>query len=52
MAELLLGGDTELLLFVDDEQTQITEGDILARQAVCADDDVDLPLTEVGEDGT
>ena len=52
LTELLLGGDSELLLFVDDEQTQITEGYILARQAVCADDDVDLPLTEVGEDGT
>ena len=52
LTELLLGGDSELLLFVDDEQTQITEGNILARQAVRADDDVDLPLTEVGEDGT
>ena len=45
LAELLLGGDTELLLLIDDEETEVTEGDILARQAVCADDDVDLPLS-------
>ena len=28
------------------------EGYILARQAVCADDDVDLPLLEVAEYGS
>ena len=28
------------------------EGYILARQAVCADDDIDLPLLEIAEDGT
>jgi len=28
------------------------EGYILARQAVCADDDVDLPFLEVAEDGS
>ena len=52
LPELLLGGDTELLLLIDDEEAEVTEGDILARQAVRADDDVDLPLSEVGEDGT
>ena len=28
------------------------EGYILARQAVCADDDIDLPFLEIAEDGT
>ena len=28
------------------------EGYILTRQAVCADDDIDLPFLEIAEDGT
>ena len=45
LTELLLGGDSELLLLIDDEEAEVTEGDILARQAVRTDDDVDLPIS-------
>ena len=38
----LLDIDAEPLLFVDDHQAQVVELDVLRRQAVRADDDVDL----------
>ena len=39
--ELLLLGDAEALLLVDDEQAEVAERDVLGEQAVGADDDVD-----------
>ena len=44
LAKFFLDRDTELLLLVDDEQAQVLELDILADQAMGADDDVDLAL--------
>ena len=41
LLELLLVLDTEPLLLVDDEQSEILEPDIAGEQTVCADDDVD-----------
>ncbi len=47
----LLVFDAETLLLVDDDQTQIRKPHILAEQAVCPDDNVDLPLAKRGERG-
>ncbi len=38
--EAVLGGDTETLLLVDDEQSEVPEIDVLRQQAMGADDDV------------
>ena len=37
----LLVGDAEALLLVDDEEAEVLERDVVAEQAVGADDDVD-----------
>ena len=44
--ELLLVGDAEVLLLVDDQQAQALEADGPAQQRVGADDDVDLAALE------
>ena len=41
LLELLLVGDAEMLLLVDDQQPEVLELDALAEQRVGADDDVD-----------
>ena len=43
-------GDPETLLFVDDQQAQVLELHIRREQAVRADDDIDLPLCQPGDD--
>ncbi len=40
--EHLLGVDAEPLLFVDDQQSQVFEADVLLHEPVRADDDVDF----------
>ena len=47
LAKLLFNSYTELLLLVDDEKSQIMEGNILTCQAMGSDDDVDLSLLEI-----
>ena len=47
LGELLLGGDTEFLLLVDDQQPQIAEHDLLAQHLVRADQDVDPARGEI-----
>ena len=42
LLELLLVGDAEMLLLVDDDQAEVLELDGLAEQRMGADDDVDL----------
>ena len=44
---LLLGPDTEFLLFIHNEQAQIVKFDILAEQAMGSDEDVDLSILQV-----
>ena len=44
LLELLLVGDAEMLLLVDDDEAEILELDGLAEQRMGADDDVDLAL--------
>ncbi len=46
LLELLLVGDAEMLLLVDDQQAEVLELDGLAEQRVGADDDVDAALGE------
>ena len=46
LLELLLVGDAEMLLLVDDDQPEIPELDGLAKERVGADDDIDLALGE------
>ena len=43
--------DAEALLLVDDDQAQVGEADIVGKQAVGADDDIDLAAAEGGEGG-
>ena len=43
--------DAEALLFVDDEQPEVLEGDVPGEQAVRADDDVDEPLPDGLDEG-
>ena len=45
--EVLLMGDSEALLFIDDEEAELREIDILREQAMGADEDVDPPLARV-----
>ena len=44
LLEFLFRGDTELLLFVDDKQSQVFEFHVFTSQSVGADDDVDLTV--------
>ena len=46
LLELLLVGDAEMLLLVDDDEAEVPEFDSLAEQRVGADDDIDLALGE------
>ncbi len=48
--EALLVHHAEALLFVDDDQAEVGEGDVLLQQAVRADDDVDFAFGEVAQD--
>ena len=48
LLDLLLVRHAEPLLFVDHEQAEIAELDVLRQQAVRADDDVDLAGGEIG----
>ena len=50
LLEALLVHDAEALLFVDDDQPEIVEGDVFLQQPVRADDDVDLALGQIGQD--
>ncbi len=43
--------DAEALLLVDDHQAQIAELDVLGKQAVRADGEIDLAFGQVGEAG-
>ena len=47
LAQLLFHGDTELLLLVNDEQTEIFEVDILAHDAVRPYQDIYLPFLQI-----
>ena len=47
---LLLVLDTEALLLVDDDQAEVLDLDVGVEQAVGADDDVDRPVAEAGDD--
>ncbi len=47
--QLFLHGDTEFLLLVDDEQSQIFELHILAHQSVCSDQDINFTLFQAVE---
>ena len=38
-------GDSEALLFVDNEQAEVFEADIFTEQAVCADEDIDFAFS-------
>ena len=49
LAELFFCGHTKFLLFVDDEQTEVVPFHGLADEFVCADENIDLPLGQVGE---
>ena len=49
LLDLLLVRDAEPLLFVHDEQTEVSELDVLRQQPVRADDDVDLAGREVAD---
>ena len=46
LLDALLVRDAEALLFVDDEEAEVLEVDVLREQAVRADDDVDLAVLE------
>ena len=48
LLDLLLVRDAEPLLFVDDEQAEVAELDVLRQQPMRADDDVDLAGGEIG----
>ncbi len=48
--EMLLVGHAEALLFIDDHQPEVFEADILADEAVGADDDIHLPEHEFADD--
>ena len=48
--ERLLDLDAELLLLVDDEETEVGKLHLLADELMGADDDVDVALGEVGEE--
>ena len=49
LLDLLLVGDAEALLLVDDQQPEVAELHVLRQQAVRADDDLDLARREVLE---
>ena len=49
LLDALLVGDAESLLFVDDQQTEIPELDVLRQQAVRADDDFDFAGFQIFE---
>ena len=49
LGELFLGGDAEFLLLVDDQQPQVAEHDLLAQHLVRADQNVDPPRFQIGE---
>ena len=46
LLELLLVGDAEMLLLVDDDEAEVLELDGLAEERVGADDDVDVAVGE------
>ena len=46
LLELLLGRHAELLLLIDDQQSQVLVLHIFADETVCADEDVDLALCQ------
>src|SRR3954464_1435007 len=43
--------DTEPVLFVNDDQSEVLELDVWAEQSVRSDDDVDLSFLDLDEDG-
>ncbi len=47
--EAFLVFDTEAVLFVNDDQSELGERDVRAQKAMRADDDIDLPRFETGE---
>ena len=49
LLDLLLVGDAEPLLFVDHQQSEIAELDVLRQQPMRADDDVDFAGGQVGQ---
>ena len=49
--ETLLGRDPEALLLVDDDQTQVSEADVLREQPVGPDDEVHRASRQPGEGG-
>ena len=48
LLQLLLVLHAEAVLFVDDDETEVAEADIVAQQAVRSDHDVDLLAREIG----
>jgi len=50
LLDALLVRHAESLLLVDDEQAEIAEGDVFGEEPVRADDDVDAPGGQVGDD--
>ncbi len=48
-AEQLLLGNAEALLLVEDDEAEVLRDDVARQEPVRADEDVDLPLGEVGE---
>ena len=50
LLEPLLVGDAEALLLVDDDQAQVAELDVLRQQPMRADDQVDRPGRQAGND--
>ena len=50
--EALLVHDAKALLFVDHDQAEVGESDVLLKQPVRADDDVDLALGEIAENSS
>lgn len=46
---MFFGGDTEALFFVDDEEAEVFELDVLREDAVGADEDVDFAAVGADE---
>ena len=47
LLQALLVPDAEALLFVDDQQAEIAELDVLREQAMRADDDIDFAFGQI-----
>ena len=52
LAQFLFDADAKLLLFVDDEQTQVVEFDVLTQNAVGTNEDIDLAGGYTLDNGT